>query len=49
MIKKRDLSDLDLISVKAKLSENNEKLAILRFQKSLQQVENPLEIKFLRI
>ena len=48
MIKKRELSDLDLTSVKAKLSENNEKLAALRFQKSIQQIENPLEIKFIK-
>ena len=48
MIKKRELSDLDLSSVKVKLSENYEKLATLRFQKSMQQIENPLEIKFLK-
>ena len=48
MIKKRELSDLDLSSVKVKLSENYEKLVTLRFQKSMQQIENPLEIKFLK-
>ena len=48
MIKKRELSDLDLSSAQVKLSENYEKLATLRFQKSVQQTDNPLEIKFLK-
>ena len=48
MIKKRELSDLDLNTTEVKLSEHYEKLAILRFQKSMQQIENPLEIKFLK-
>ena len=48
MIKKRELSDLDVNSAKLKLTEHYEKLNTLRFQKSMQQIENPLEIKFLR-
>ena len=48
MIKKRELSDLNLNSVESKLLEHHEKLATLRFQKSMQQIENPLEIKFLK-
>ena len=48
MIKKRELSDLNLDSVKLKLSEHYQKLETLRFQKSMQQTENPLEIKFLK-
>ena len=48
MIKKRELLDLDLSSAEARLSENYEKLATLMFQKSMQQLENPLEIKFLK-
>ena len=48
MIKKRELSDLDLNSAKTKLSEHYEKLEALRFQKFIQQLENPLEIKFLK-
>tara|TARA_B100001248_G_scaffold257272_1_gene239505 strand:+ start:1528 stop:1749 length:222 start_codon:yes stop_codon:yes gene_type:complete len=48
VIKKRELSDLDLNSVEVKLSEHYEKLESLRFQKSMQQIENPLEIKFLK-
>ena len=46
MIKKRELSDLDMNSAKLKLTEHYEKLRTLRFQKSMQQIENPLEIKF---
>ena len=48
MIKKRELSDLDLNSAKTKLFEHYEKLEALRFQKFIQQLENPLEIKFLK-
>ena len=35
-------------SAELKLAEHYEKLRILRFQKSMQQIENPLEIKFLK-
>ena len=35
-------------SAELKLTEHYEKLRALRFQKSMQQVENPLEIKFLK-
>ena len=48
MIKKRELLDLDMNSAELKLSEHYEKLRALRFQKSMQQIENPLEIKFLK-
>ena len=48
MINKRELSDLNLNSVESKLQEHYEKLSTLRFQKSMQQIENPLEIKFLK-
>ena len=48
MIKKRELSDLDLNSVEVKLSEHYEKLATLRFQKSMGQLEKPSRIKFVR-
>ncbi len=48
MIKKRELSDLNLESAKLKLSEHHQKLESLRFQKSMQEIENPLEIKFLK-
>ena len=48
MIKKRELLDLDMNSAELKLTEHYEKLRALMFQKSMQQVENPLEIKFLK-
>ena len=48
MIKKRELQDLDMNSAESKLTEHYEKLRALRFQKSMQQIENPLEIKFLK-
>ena len=48
MIKRRELSDLDLNAIEVKLSEHYEKLETLRFQKTMQQMENPLEIKFLK-
>ncbi len=48
MIKKRELLDLDMNSAELKLTEHYEKLRALRFQKSMQQIENPLEIKFLK-
>ena len=48
MIKKRELLDLDMNSAELKLSEHYEKLRTLRFQKSMQQIENPSEIKFLK-
>ena len=48
MIKKRELLDLDMNSAELKLKEHYEKLRALRFQKSMQQIENPLEIKFLK-
>ena len=48
MIKKRELSDLDLNSAKVKLSEHYEKLETLRFQKSMGQLEKPSRIKFVR-
>ena len=35
-------------SAELKLTEHYEKLRALRFQKSMQQIENPLEIKFLK-
>ena len=48
MIKKRELSDLDLNSAEIKLAEHCEKLATLRFQKSMGQLEKPSRIRFVR-
>tara|TARA_Y100001935_G_C17301644_1_gene509617 strand:- start:540 stop:761 length:222 start_codon:yes stop_codon:yes gene_type:complete len=48
VIKKRELSDLNPDSANIKLTECLEKLDKLRFQQSMQQVENPLQIKMLK-
>ena len=47
-MKKSDLSELKMADVDIKLEENQAKLQKLRFQKALQQIEDPLEIRFLK-
>ncbi len=47
-MKKSDLSELKMIDIDTKLEENQAKLQKLRFQKALQQLEDPLEIRFLK-
>ena len=47
-MKKSDLSELKLADIVTKLEENQTKLQKLRFQKALQQIEDPLEIRFLK-
>ena len=47
-MKKSDLSELKMADVDIKLEENQTKLQKLRFQKALQQIEDPLEIRFLK-
>ena len=47
-MKKSDLSELKMVDVDIKLEENQTKLQKLRFQKALQQIEDPLEIRFLK-
>ena len=47
-MKKSDLSDLKISDIDMKLEENQTKLQSLRFQKALQQLEDPLEIKSLK-
>ena len=44
-MKKSDLRDLDKADIDAKIEENQSKLQKLRFQKALQQLEDPLEIR----
>lgn len=48
MIKKRDLKDLSVQDIDAKLIENVQSLQDLRFQKALQPLEDPLKIRFLK-
>ena len=47
-MKKSDLSELKMADIVTKLEENQAKLQKLRFQKALQQIEDPLEIRFLK-
>ncbi|MEC7871453.1 MAG: 50S ribosomal protein L29 [Candidatus Neomarinimicrobiota bacterium] len=47
-MKKSDLSELKISDIDMKLEENQAKLQSLRFQKALQQLEDPLEIKSLK-
>ena len=44
-MKKSDLSELKMTDIDTKLEENQAKLQKLRFQKALQQIEDPLEIR----
>ena len=45
---KSELNDLKLADLDDMISENQTKLQNLRFQKALQQLEDPLEIRLLK-
>ena len=47
-MKKSDLRDLNMADIEVKIEENQSKLQKLRFQKALQQLEDPLEIRTLK-
>jgi len=47
-VKKSELNEMDQAELENKLQDNLDALQNLRFQKSLQQLENPLGIKVLR-
>ena len=47
-MKKSDLRDLNMADIDVKIEENQSKLKKLRFQKALQQLEDPLEIRSLK-
>ena len=47
-MKKSELNDLKLADLDDMISENQTKLQNLRFQKALQQLEDPLEIRLLK-
>ena len=47
-MKKSDLRDLSKADIDAKIEENQSKLQKLRFQKALQQLEDPLEIRAIK-
>ncbi len=48
MMKRSNLSEMNTEELQVKLQENLEALQNLRFQKSLQQLENPVQLKYLR-
>lgn len=47
-MKKQILNELTFLDIEGKLSENEEALQNLRFQKALQQLENPIQINHLK-
>jgi len=47
-VKKSQLRDMSIAELEAKLQDNTTALENLRFQKALQQLENPLKIKQVR-
>ena len=47
-MKKQALSDLTVSDVDEKLKDNEDALQNLRFQKALQQLENPIKINHLK-
>ena len=47
-MKKSELRDLNMADIDVKIEENQSKLQKLRFQKALQQLEDPLEIRSLK-
>ena len=47
-MKRKELNDLILTDIETKLSDNEEALQNLRFQKALQQLENPIRINHLK-
>ena len=47
-MKSRDLNDLNILEIDTKLDENEEALQNLKFQKAMQQLEDPLKIKYLK-
>ena len=44
-MKKREMNNLDLLSINDMLTDNEEALQNLKFQKAMQQLEDPLKIK----
>ena len=47
-MKSRDLNDLNISEIDTRLDENEEALQNLKFQKAMQQLEDPLKIKYLK-
>ena len=47
-MKKRDLNNLDILDLSTMITDNEETLQNLKFQKAIQQLEDPLQIKSLK-
>ena len=47
-MKKRDLNNLDILDLSTMITDNEEALQNLKFQKAMQQLEDPLQIKSLK-
>ena len=47
-MKRSELNEMTIPELDVKLQENQEALQNLRFQKSLQQLENPLQLRHLK-
>ena len=47
-MKKRELNNLDLIDIDDMLADNQEALQNLKFQKAMQQLEDPLKLKTIK-
>jgi len=47
-VKKEQVLEMSLEEIKTKLQDNIEALENLKFQKALQQLENPLKIRYVR-
>ena len=47
-MKKRDLDNLDFLDLSTMITDNEEALQNLKFQKAMQQLEDPLQIKSLK-
>jgi len=47
-MKRSTLSEMNIEELELKLQEDLEALQNLRFQKSLQQLENPIQLKYLK-
>ena len=47
-VKSSQLNEMSKMELETKLSDNMDSLQNLRFQKALQQIENPLQIRVLK-
>ena len=48
-MRKSELTEMTVSELETKLQDNSESLQNFRFQKALQQLENPIQIKHIKI